>query len=110
MVAEDADRLPVLCTRDTQCLDQSLQGGTGADEAPTAAPVDQIDMRVDLTQAAHGLRALAGPESRQAAEADFRQGRHERRRDAVPGWNQYGQRLATKQPLQRHPAGAEIAD
>ena len=42
-------------------------------------------MRVDLQQAAHRMDARPRAEGREAAIADLRQGRHEDRRDAVPG-------------------------
>src|SRR5258707_12726630 len=67
-------------------------------ETARSLPVDEVDMRVDLAQAANGVGTLARSEGRNAGEADFRQSRHQGDRDAVPGRDHHRQCPFAEQP------------
>src|SRR5262245_19188466 len=63
---------------------------------PTATPIDEIEMRVDLRQAARGVRFETRLPGRDAAKTKTRQLRERRRDDAIPRRHQNGQHAWAK--------------
>src|SRR5689334_1321389 len=96
MMGEDADWLRTLAftlASGAQLLQEQLQRLVLADEAPIAAPCDQVHVGVDLGKAAGAPAAIAA----EALQPRLLQARDQAFADPVPGWGQHWQEAPARQ-------------